>query len=687
MAVASNVGLISSHKTAIWLIEICYTRSGVAGNPMLCGLSGRPERNRSPWETVRFIMLDAIRRNASGWLAKLLIGILVLSFAVWGVADMVTGVGRTTVAKVGSTEISTNVFQRAYQAQIDAFAQRYRRRLTPEQAKVFGVEGQVVNRLVGAAAVDNHAEQLSLDLAQNAVIRAVADDPVFKGIDGKFSQSRFDDLLRQAGYNQTSFLAERRRDELRGQITDAMLSGIAPPKTLLSIMNTFENETRIAKYFSINAKTAVKLPEPAGNALKETYDKSKQDFMTPEFRKFNVLMLTATDAIKQIVIPDDELKAGFERIKTTFATPERRHILQISFKDEAAAKKARDEIIGGKSFEDAAKATGAKPTDIDLGTLSRDKLFDKAIAEAAFKLEKGKVSDVVKGRFASVLLLAKEVYPGKQPTFEEVKDQVRYRLSKQRAADQIRKLHDQVDDNRLAGKSLKEISELLKLTFHAVDAMDKSGNGQDGKPVFKSVDLGKVAGAIFSGEVGVENEVLELSGGGYAWSSLIAVTPQKQKEFEDVRDDVQKLWTAQETAKSLGKQAAELVKRINSGENFEAAAKSASGEVKTTPAFKRNDKLPDLSPTAVAQAFALTKGTAGSTGGTDGSTRIIFVVTEIKPPEAAKPEDEKQARESLAEALRDDTVVAYINALRDKQGVTINQAVIDRTIGAVPRTQ
>lgn len=627
-------------------------------------------------------MLEVLRRNATGWIAKILIGLLVLSFAVWGVADMVTGVGRTTVASVGSTEIGVTEFRRTYENQVNAFSRALGRRLTPDEAKRYGVEKRAIDQLVNIAAVDNQAKKLDLSITDQAVIAAVQADPSFKGIDGKFSQDRLDELIRQVGYTQQSFLVARRKDEVRGQLTSTLLSNVVAPKALLSMLHTFRDETRVARYFALDPKTAVKIPTPTGNDLKTTYDQNKAAFMTPEYRKVDVLMLTAADARKQIKVTDADLKAAYERDKSLFVVPETRHVLQLSFKDEAAATKARTEIVGGKSFEDVAKEQGVKPTDIDLGTLSKSQMVDPKIAKVAFSLEKDKVSEVVKGQFSTVLLMVKDIKPGRQPTLEEVKAQLTDRIRRLGTADEIRKLHDMVDDNRLAGKSLKDIGQLAKLTFHAIDGVDSKGNKPDGKPAFTSPDLGKIMRSVFAAEVGVESPVIELADNGYAWINLIAVTPQKQKPFESVRDDVRKLWEKNNRATALRKLAEEIDGRIKKGESFDAAAKSVSAEVKTTPAFKRGDSVPDLTAAAVTRIFALPLKMPAETLTTDGQSRLIFEVSEVKAPPKLSESEAKTLKDQVSEQMRSDILAEYVMALRKREGVSINQAAIDRATGA-----
>src|SRR5215510_2780966 len=114
-------------------------------------------------------MLDAMRRGAVNWLSKILLALLIVAFAVWGVADVFRGYGRGTLARIGTTEISVEEYRQAYQDELSSISRRMGRRLTTEQAKLLGLEQRALSRLIGAAAVDRHAHELHLALSDKGV--------------------------------------------------------------------------------------------------------------------------------------------------------------------------------------------------------------------------------------------------------------------------------------------------------------------------------------------------------------------------------------------------------------------------------------------------------------------------------------------------------------------------------------
>ena len=628
-------------------------------------------------------MLDALRRGSTGWVAKILFALLVLSFAVWGVADVFTGFGRGSLAKVGSHEIHVEDFQRTFQNELSVISRQSGRRITAEQARSAGLDHRILQQLMAWAAVESHAADLDLALSDEAIINSLKNDPAFKGPDEKFSRIAFENVLNQMGVSERGFLALRRRDELREQLTSALVGGIAVPGTTIELVNAWREEKRVAEYFTIDAEKAVTVPEPDEAKLKQTYDANKGDFVLPEFRKLAVLVLS-TDGIKsKMEVTDAEIAASYEDSKDEYNTPERRRLQQIAFKDKAAAEAAKKALAAGRSFGTIAREAGAKDADIDLGVVTRKSLIDPKIADAAFALKKDEVSDPVEGRFATVLLRVTDIQPAVTRTLADVKDQVRDKLARTKAEAQLQTLLDQVEDQRLAGKSLKEIADLMKLEFIEIPATDRFNKTPEGKPATTLEDGMALLGAAFQSQVGLENEVLELSKGGYAWFDVLGVTEQKQKPFETVKAEVKTLTITNERTRLVAELANKLVERADKGEAMAALAKEAGDvKVETTPPFTRTTEPQGLTKDAIARAFTLAKGKAGSALTLNNKTRTVFKVTEITPAPAPTKEQRERISKDLQNELTDEVLNEYVVALQKRLGTHINEAEFKKATGA-----
>ena len=155
-------------------------------------------------------MLDAMRRGAVNWLAKILLGLLIIAFGIWGVADVFRGYGRGTLARIGNTEISIEAYRQAYQDELAAISRRIGRRLTADQARLLGIEQRALSRLIGGAAIDAHTRELRLALSEKGLAEIIRGDTAFHDAKGAFSNAAFQSYLRQSGNSEASYVANRR---------------------------------------------------------------------------------------------------------------------------------------------------------------------------------------------------------------------------------------------------------------------------------------------------------------------------------------------------------------------------------------------------------------------------------------------------------------------------------------------
>ncbi len=627
-------------------------------------------------------MLDALRRGSTGMVAKVLFAVLVMSFAIWGIGPVFKGFGQGSLAKVGSHEIRAEDFKRAFQNELSLISRQAGRRITTEQARAAGLDSRVLSQLMAWAAVETHADNLDLALSDEALAETIKSDPSFKGPDDHFSRINFENIISQMGVSERGFLKLRRRDELRQQLTSALINGIAIPEATIDLVNGWREEKRVAEFFTIDPEKAVTVPEPDEAKLKQTYDGNKHDFVWPEYRKIAVLALSIDTIKDKMEVADADIAASYEETKKDYNVPERRRIQQIAFKDKAAAEAAKAALGKGKSFGDVAKEAGAKDADIDLGLVSKERLIDPKIADAAFALQKDATSDVVEGRFATVLLRVTAIEPAVMHTLPDVKDQVRDKLAKEKAQAQLQTLLDQVEDNRSAGKTLKEIADQMKLQYLEIPATDSLNKTPDDKPAIALADALSIIKTAFDSQVGLENEAIELRDGGYAWVDVLGITDAKQKPFDDVKAEVKTLAITNERARLVSELATKLVEKADSGTPMSALATEAGGvTVETTPPFTRTTEPQGMSKDAVAKAFTLAKDKAASSPTTNSKSRTVFKVTTITPAPAPTKEQRQHLTKDLESQLADEALTEYVIALQDRLGTHINDAEFKRATG------
>jgi peptidyl-prolyl cis-trans isomerase D len=627
-------------------------------------------------------MLDTLRRGASSKIAVAIVFLpLILAFILWGIADVFRVSGENTVARVGKSEISATEFQQAYETEMTQMSRQFGQRLSPEQARLAGIDGRVLSRIVGSSAIDAHVQDLGLALSNEALAQELRNDPQLKNADGSFNRALFESFLAQNGLSEQRYLAIRRREDLREQVTDALTADLSVPDIYVKTLHAWREEKRRIAHVTIDAEKTIKIAAPDEAKLKEFYVQNKSRFVLPEQRNIALLTLTK-DAVKAAIkVEPADIKAAYEVDKEGFNTPERRRITQLSFPDKAAADKAFAELSKAKNFNEAAAKLGFKEADIDLGVLAPKDMIDTKIRDAAFALKKDQLSQPVVGQFATVLLRVTEIVPGKIRTLDDVSSEVRDRLANDRATREIQTLHDKIDEERAAGRSLKDTAAKFTVPFREVTGLTRE-NTRDGKPVIEGADAQRIIPAAFGASAGLEAEAIELADGGYAWLDVLNVTPEQQRPFEDAKGDVQSQWLDAERRRELAQLSVRLVERLSKGEKIEVIATEVGGKVETTEPATRQTAVPGLAASAIQQAFALAPGSATSTASADGKSRTLMRLVEIIPAPPPNTEQSERLKAALARQLQTDVLAAYINGLQSRYGVTINERAVQRAIGA-----
>ncbi|MGF1650159.1 MAG: SurA N-terminal domain-containing protein [Hyphomicrobiaceae bacterium] len=627
-------------------------------------------------------MLEAIRKGASSWIVKVLvIAPLIVAFAIWGIEDMLRTTSATTIAKVGDREIGVEEFQSTYNNQIELYSRQLGRRLTPQQAQAFGIPQQLLSNLIAAAAVDQHADAMSLALSDEAIARDIQQDPAFRDASGAFSRALLSRELANLGMSERRFIDERRRDALRNQLAISLIGGTNVPPQLIDLKHRYDSEGRVVRYLVLQRDPTDSIVEPDESVLKSFFEARRSDFRTPETRHITVLELTTEAVRSAMTIDEADLRRSYDANIARFTTAERRRIEQIRFPDRAAAEAARQALLTGKSFAEVAEAAGVAEGDRQLGLLTRAAMIDTKVADAAFALEAEAISDVVEGNFAIVILRVTEIQAGAVRSFDDVRTDLRDEIASQRAGAEIERLHDLIDEAKLAGRSAQDIAEELKISFKDLTSVTRDGAAPDGTLLLTGADARATLAAAFQTGVGVEAEPIRLAAGGYAWVNVVAINEAKDRDFEEVRADVLARWRADEADKALRSRAQALVDQIAGGATLESLAGEAGLDVLETESFVRGANVPNLPSSVVAQAFTLGVGGASAAPADDQQRRIVFEVASVTPPPALEADEREKIEDELRQQLSGDVVAQYLSALRQDFPVTINEAALNRALG------
>ena len=616
---------------------------------------------------------SAFEKGIARFVLIALMAVLVLSFAVWGIGDIFRGGTATTVATVGDTQINVQAFQTAYNREVQNLGRMVGRGLTPDQARQFGIDQRVLNQLVTEATLDERGRQLGLGIDDDTIRTRIVSTPQFRGPTGQFDRTAFQEVLRQNGYNEQTYIDLERRLAVRQQIAGAVSDKLGTPQVLIDAMTRFQNETRQAQYVVIGAAQAGEVPAPDAATLQAYFDANKAAFRAPEFRKLVVLTLSPQEQIGFQQVPDAQLDEEVARLRET---SERRAIQQLTFPTPEEAEAAARKLKEGLSFEDLAKERNVTPADLSLGNLSRAQIADPAVRDAAFALAAGAVSEPVRGRFGTVLLKVTAIEPFNEG---QAREQARMTIATTMARNAVNDLHDRIEKERSSGLPLADIAAKVGVSVTTVDAIDVQG--RDPSEVQLNLPgASEFLPAAFRAEVGLENEpVNNRQSGLWVWYEVAAITPARDRTLDEVRAQVEARWREDEVKVRIGKAADVMATALREGKTLAELAQPLNLEVKTTPALKRTATDGVWGASTVQMLFATAKGQAANAPAADGIDRVVFVTTEIALPADATLD--QRTRDQLSQSIEDDVLAQYIARLQRDFGTTVNRTLLNRAVG------
>jgi peptidyl-prolyl cis-trans isomerase D len=618
-------------------------------------------------------MLDALRQGAQGWVSKALMGLLVLSFAIWGISGQFAGYGAGTLATVGDVEVSVPDFARRYD-QVQRITQQTGRQIAPEQ---------VLDQMILNAALTDEARGHNLGVSDARVARTIAEDPNFRGPNG-FDRNRFEMVLENSRIDRDDYVRDIRDTLVREQIASALAAGIEVPQPIVEALYRFQNEERTVSFIEIDATGIEPVGEPDPSALQAYFEENQERFRAPEYRKLGIFTLDAAATADPAAITEEEVAAEYEARKATLTRPERRRVQQIRFPTREAAEAALQKVQAGADLVAVAQENQVAPENLDQGLKTKAEFLDQAVAEAAFAAEPNVVVPVLEGALEPSLIRVTEIEPGAVTPLADIAPRLRQDLANRRARAEIRALYDQVEDERAGGSTLAEIATKLNLPYRVVEAVARNGTAPDGGAVELPAGDEFLADA-FESDVGVENNALRAGDEGYVFYEVLEIIPERDRTLDEAREQVVKQWQAEETARRVAEKADRLFARLQKGEPLATLAAETGKPVQMVEQVKRGAPPPGLSANAAEQAFAGPEGHVANAESDNPPARILLRVDKVVVPAFfAEAADAQAIRQQLAAAIRNDILQTYNRQLLQARETRVNNAAFAQLTNTAP---
>ncbi len=619
-------------------------------------------------------MLNSMRKHATGWVVKVLFGVLIASFAIWGIGDVLRRPGTGgALATVAGQPITDREVLRDFDSRYRQLEQSTGGNVTRAQAVSFGLMNQALSAAVAQRLVDAHARDLKLTVSDEDLARTVHDEPAFRGEQG-FDRSRLDMYLRGNNMSEQGFLAMIRDDTLRQRLLQSMTAPVTAPADVAQRLLAYRDEQRSGRVLMVDA-SGMQVEAPDDAALKAYLDANAKKYEAPEFRTVTLVLLSPDDLANEIKVDDAAVKAEYDNRIGEFTTPETRSFDQLVAPDEAVIRQAQQMAAQGQGFDAIAAALKDKGVDrTQLADVKKGELPD-ALDKAVFGTAQDAVAEPVEDPFGWHLLRVTAVKPQAVRGLDEVKDQLAHDLALQQANDQLPKLSTKLDDAIAAGTPLDQAAEQVGTKVLKVDAVDKQGQDKAGQPASGGKLTPEMLDAIFAAPAGQPSLMNQLKDGRYYVFRVDNIEPAHPRPLDEVREQVANDWKQDQQGKKAKAEAEDLRTKVTDAQSLDAVAAGQPGaSVRPVGPLKRTDQgfQQGLRPDAVAAIFRTPAGSVapGVVEGLEGWA--IVAVDQVTEPKT-DPALVDKVRQALTNDMRADILQQYEQALRERYTVSVDE--------------
>ena len=615
-------------------------------------------------------MLDTIRKSVTGPFVKILIGILILSFAVWGIQDIFGNFKKTVAIEIDDYEVSLDQLVTEYNNQLSIISSQLDKQISLKESLELGIDEIAIENLIRKMVLQIEINKLGIDISEEFVAEQIINDDNFK-TDGKFNKARYEQLLSYAGYNDETYVQSEINVNKQNQLFNIIGNRTYIPNTLIEMVDEFNKTERVIEYIDL-PKSKIVVKTPSERELLEFYAKFKNGYKKSETRDFAALILDPENIKKGIQVTRSQINEYFNANLDSFNIPETRELYQFFFNDDETADNFYNDSYQLEFNELLTKYSQSKQQSY-LGSVGKDEILDFEVADAAYNMIEGGFGAPIDGMLGISVLYLEKINPGKIPTVDDVAAEIRDEIQIKEAIDLVEMLYFEIEDDLLNGSSIEEASAKHQIETKYFKKIDINGKNIQ-NDVVDEINHQELIQKIFSSEIGDFIEVHNTENG-YIWIDLNSINPPYIKSFAEVRD----LVTADMLKKRKNDKESEIIKQLEIGlinNQIQELIDSYQIEIKRSEPFSRLSPIREFSEDFNDRI--LSANIDEVIIGKSENNVLVGKVVEILPNVQAKPERDQKFINNLDLQMRNDLFEQYLVSLEDNYTVKLYQENIDR---------
>lgn len=616
-------------------------------------------------------MLNTLRKSVAGPFVKLLIGILILSFAVWGIQDIFGNYKNSVAIEIDGNEVSLDELVNEYNYQLSTISSQLNKQISFNESMSLGIDKIAIENLIRKMILQIELNKYGINIPEEFVAQKIVNDDAFKS-DGVFNKAKYRQLLSFSGYSEESFLISELNANKQNQLYSLIANKNYIPNTLLNIVNDYNSTEKVINYIEIPRKNII-VKTPSERELLEFYDKFKNGYRKSETRDFEALILNADSLKNNISLSQKEIQDYYSDNIDSFKVEETRDVYQFFFDDLITAEEF---LLKSKdvSFEVLLDLYNLSVIDNYLGNIQKGDILDSDLAEITFKIDAKTFSKPIDGLLGLSIVYIDQIYEGSTPPLNELVSTIEEEVKLESALNLLDDVFFSIEDDFLSGMNIQEVADKNKIdltNFSKIDINGKDFNNND----ISITQNDQLLKKLFNSNIGDFLEVVETEDS-YIWIKLNAINEPYIKSFKDVRDLVTSDMIKQRLDKKEQEIIAEIEEALVNDNLSQEIRESLNIEIKKSEPFSRNKPIMEFS-----QDFndrILSADMNETIIGKSPDEILIGKVVEIIPSNNYALTRDNDQVEGLDYQIRSDLFEQFLSSLEDAYDVTLFQGNIDR---------
>lgn len=515
-------------------------------------------------------MLTTFRRMSKSWFAAIIIGLLIIGLAVVGMFDPMRFDFSSHVIKAGDREVSQPEFRRIIDNLNERNAETTGQRFTMAELVESGQHLQVLEGLAGEESLFAWVWRVGLRPAQELIAEQIRQQPVFfDPVTGQFSEEAMTRALAEGGLTPAQY-----EDTLRHQIgaehyVAGSAAGLRLPRIYGALAAAFAGETRDGRWIVLSPSDIRDLPTPTDEQLTALLGELAEQVREPERRTITIARFTPALAARGIQISDQAIQDRFNFQQESLGTAETRSFVTLTAPNAQAAQTIVRRLRAGEEPAAVARSLNIEP--VSYANQPQSAVPDARVAQAAFGLGQGAVSNPVQGELGLVVIKVTGVTAGRAATLAEHREEIENSLRMEQARVRVTEMVERYVALREGGTSLREAAEQAGGVVATLPAFAADGTLANSQPVGAPQILYDTA---FDTAEGSDSDIIDAGQDEYFALHVDEVTEARMPTVNELRPQLTQFWTMREVGRLLQERGNAIAERVRGGEDIAAVARA-----------------------------------------------------------------------------------------------------------------